>query len=248
MSQSYLNTPAAKLYNLSKLKTGRHFRFATEHMHLHRLCQWSPYLSYEIVGEMLPVASAFKVTYELASIIGIEEETQQPIYGDRHEVEIQMTENYPQQPAICKALTDIWHPNVKWHGKYKGRICANNKEFGKHFTIAELALGIGEMLQYKNYHALNTPPYPEDEKVAKWVREYAEPQGIIALSPPKVVDEKELKMPPDDWVSPDAEPDPDDPKGPTQLGILKIKDIRDNQQDRSSSSDQQDIRFKRKDP
>ena len=35
-------------------------------------------------------------------------------------------------------------------------------------------------MQYKNYHAEHIPPYPEDSKVAEWVMEYAEPNGIVS--------------------------------------------------------------------
>jgi hypothetical protein len=42
-----------------------------------------------------------------------------------------------------------------------------------------LVIRIGEILQFKQYHSENTPPFPEDIKAARWVMEYAEPQGIV---------------------------------------------------------------------
>ena len=75
--------------------------------------------------------------------------------------------------------SDLWHPNIKWDGKFKGRICGNTKEYGKGYDLVQLVYRIGEILQYKNYHAENTPPFPEDSMVAKWVKEYAEPNKIV---------------------------------------------------------------------
>ena len=242
----HISTPVEKLYDLKKLKTGRQFRFAKEHMGLHRLCQWSEYIDYEVKGEKAPVYSTFELTYHVKSIIGVDDDFN-PKFGEKHVVEIQLPANYPQEPARCKALSDVWHPNIKWHGNYKGRICTNNKEFGKLFSLAELALRVGEMLQYKNYHAFNTPPYPEDEKVARWVREFAEDKGIISLAPDGAIDDKELKMPPDDWQHPEASIEPDDPEGPSILGPIKIKKYKSKDTKEEGDSPASDIRFRKKD-
>jgi len=75
--------------------------------------------------------------------------------------------------------TEIWHPNIKWEGKFKGRICGNTKEYGKGYDLTQLVFRIAEILQFKNYHAENTPPFPEDSLVAKWIKEYAEPNNIV---------------------------------------------------------------------
>ena len=75
--------------------------------------------------------------------------------------------------------SDLWHPNIKYHGKEKGHICSNAKDFGKRYNLYFLAHRIGEILQYKNYHAIEEPPHPDDEIVAEWVREYAEPKDIV---------------------------------------------------------------------
>jgi hypothetical protein len=51
---------------------------------------------------------------------------------------------------------------------------------------------LGEMVQYKNYHPYDTPPYPIDREAAKWAME-AEQQGWIGPNLP--VDDRELLRP-----------------------------------------------------
>jgi hypothetical protein len=46
--------------------------------------------------------------------------------------------------------------------------------------LDDLCRQMFEMVQYKNYHADESrPPYPLDHEVAKWVRDVAEPRGIV---------------------------------------------------------------------
>jgi len=52
---------------------------------------------------------------------------------------------------------------------------------------------MGEIIQYKNYLAENIPPYPEDATVAKWVLNYAEPNGIVSIKDKIPVDNSNLK-------------------------------------------------------
>jgi hypothetical protein len=75
--------------------------------------------------------------------------------------------------------TELWHPNIKSEGRYKGRICGNTKGFGLGFDLFLLVIRIGEILQFKQYHAENTPPFPEDIKAARWLLEFGEPSGLV---------------------------------------------------------------------
>jgi len=45
--------------------------------------------------------------------------------------------------------------------------------------LDDLCRQLFEMVQYKNYYAELSPPYPLDQEAAAWVREYAEPRGIV---------------------------------------------------------------------
>ena len=44
-------------------------------------------------------------------------------------------------------------------------------------SLKDLVVRVEQYLKYQLYHAKNTYPYPEDQNVAEWVREEAEPNG-----------------------------------------------------------------------
>ncbi len=56
------------------------------------------------------------------------------------------------------------------------------KEMGVLASLKELVLRVEMYLKYKMYHAENIYPYPEDQNVAEWVREEAEPNGWVHFS------------------------------------------------------------------
>lgn len=175
-------------YDLSQLKDPRDKRLATEHRLLHEFCSKTDKISYEVVGKRTP-PEKYLIHYHLKSIIGVEAETQAPLYGDHHIIEISLPKGFPIEGARIYAQTDIWHPNIKWSGRYKGRVCGNLESFGKMYTLDLLVRRIGHILQYKNYHAeKEISPYPEDFEVADWVVEVAEPQGFFDKSKGIAVD------------------------------------------------------------
>lgn len=137
----------------------------------------------------LKIPVKYLVVYHLRTIVGINDD-QSPVFGNRHEVEITLPKRYPLESAKIYTKTDVWHPNIQFHGKFKGRICGNTQNFGKGYGLRQLVLRIGEILQYKNYHAEHTHPFPEDSQVAEWIITYAEPKGIISKE--KGIDESSL--------------------------------------------------------
>jgi hypothetical protein len=56
--------------------------------------------------------------------------------------------------------------------------------------LAELVVAMGEMVQYKHYHAKWVSPFPLDRAAAEWVLNVAEPRGI--LGPDKPLDDQPL--------------------------------------------------------
>jgi len=229
-------------YNLKKLRNPRDKRLAIEHMSIDELCEQFDHIEYEVVGNRTP-PEAYLIHYSLKSIVGIDDE-QNPVFGKKHTAEITLPRNYPMEPAKCYMKTDIWHPNIKSDGRHKGRICGNTSGFGKNYSLYLLIQRIGEILAYKNYHAENTPPFPEDEKVARWVREYAEPKelvdkekGILRDKPveekPPVVEPVIEEKPPVDETPPVIneeppidEPPKEEPKEPKRK-FIKLKINRD---------------------
>ncbi|MBK6622501.1 MAG: hypothetical protein IPH04_19485 [Saprospirales bacterium] len=168
-------------------------RWAKEHESLSELK--SKVITWEVkeTATILQIPVVYHVHYHIRSIVGIDE-NENPIYGNHHICEISIPPTYPLQPCKIYFITDVWHPNVKADGKFKGKICGNTTNFGRSYDLFQLVLRIGEILQYKNYHAEHTPPFPEDARVGKWVTEFAEPKGIVNQNKGIYVDETNLLM------------------------------------------------------
>src|SRR5215471_11703171 len=120
----------------------------------------------------------YRVTFLCKGIVDIDPETQDPIYATRHEVELYCNEDFPSEVPLLRWVTPIWHPNIQ-HKEPKG-VCVNKPAWLAGIGLDDLCRQMFEMVQYKNYHADESmPPYPLDHEVAKWVREIAEPRGIV---------------------------------------------------------------------
>jgi ubiquitin-protein ligase/DNA-directed RNA polymerase subunit RPC12/RpoP len=82
----------------------------------------------------------------------------QPIPTSRHEIEIQLTSDYPRLSPSCKILTPIFHPNFD-----ATTICV-----GDHWTAGErlvdLVIRIGEMIAFQAYNIQS----PLDGQAAMW--------------------------------------------------------------------------------
>ena len=181
-------------------KDRKYRRYAREHMAMSEIK--SDVITWEVKEEQtaLNIPVKYHVHYNIKSITGIDED-QNPIFGNHHTLEISFPPRYPLVPCAIKMVSPVWHPNIKSDGNYKGRICGNVKNFGKAYDLSLLVLRIGEILQYKNYHAEHIPPYPEDAKVAEWVVSYAEPNDIVSNLKGIVIDNTPLLRP----FAPDTE-------------------------------------------
>lgn len=126
------------------------------------------------------IPEAYRVEYRLKSICGIREDGS-PLFAGRFVMEIVLPERYPQADARPRfrfiGETKPWHPNIRYYGDMAGFVCLNPAD-----TTAEVAWGVeraAAYLRYELYHALPAPPYPEDLRVAQWVREKGEPEGWL---------------------------------------------------------------------
>ncbi len=81
-----------------------------------------------------------------------------PIRRGLHQVEIQLTADYPRLAPKCRMLTPIFHPNID-----PSTICV-----GDHWTagerLADLIIRIGEMIAYQAYNIRS----PLDGEAAMW--------------------------------------------------------------------------------
>lgn len=166
-------------------------RLAKDHLSMFELD--SDVIEWEVVETRSPlkIPCVYHVHFLFRSITGIGND-KKPVYGHKHTARITFPPRYPIEAPELYMQSDVWHPNVKSDGKYKGRICGNTKGFGLGFDLYLLIIRIGEILQYKQYHAENTPPFPEDIHSARWVMEYAEPNGIVNKYKDIVIDNTPL--------------------------------------------------------
>jgi ubiquitin-protein ligase len=134
----------------------------------------------------------YKVTFRCKGIINIDA-GRQPVYGEFHQVELECDSAFPADPPRMKWLTPVWHPNIQ-HVEPKG-VCINRKEWLGGMTLVDLCRQLLEMVQYKNYHAELIEPYPLDRTVAEWVRDFAEPHGIVNKRRHVSVDDRPLTRP-----------------------------------------------------
>ena len=153
--------PAINNFNLKELK-GRDARLFQEWKELDSLC------------DKRRRESANPRQPSLSYII-----PRKPIFGNLHKMSVVLPNNYPSADGnpVFTFITDIWHPNIRNSGSFKGHVCLTIKEMGVLASIKDLVLRVERYLKYQMYHAQNTYPYPEDQGVAEWVREEGEPNG-----------------------------------------------------------------------
>ncbi len=119
-------------------------------------------------GKGLP-PERYIVTYKCKGITGVDRKGT-PQFGNHHQVEIYLHNQYPQRWPGMKWLTPVWHPNINHHN---GSVCVDAAWWTASRSLDRLVLMIGEMVQYKNYHDDPTkPPFPWDPEAARWSREY----------------------------------------------------------------------------
>jgi len=127
------------------------------------------------------------VSFKCKSIIAVDRQGD-PKYGENHQVEIYLHNQYPQRWPGMKWLTPIWHPNIN---HLNGSVCIDAAWWAASRSLDRLVVMLGEMLQYKNYHDDPTkPPFPWDAEAARWSREYRKTHPNIFP-----VDQRELLRP-----------------------------------------------------
>ncbi len=187
--------PMLNNFNLKELK-GRDARLFQEWKELDALCSkrkqqspnpFKPSLSYIIRRKnSIGLPTEFEIWYRCKSIVGVEETEppRKPIFGDLHKMSVVLPNNYPSADGnpVFTFITDIWHPNIRNSGSFKGHVCLTIKEMGVLASIKDLVLRVERYLKYQMYHAQNTYPYPEDQGVAEWVREEGEPNGWVKFA------------------------------------------------------------------
>ena len=175
-------------FNLKEL-SGRDARLLVEWKGIDSLCAKrkeanprEPSITYIIRKKTamgLPIE--YEIWYRVKSILGVQGKAapREPVFGYLHKMSIILPNNYPSADGNPKFIfrTDVWHPNIRYSGTFKGQVCLTIKEMGVLASLKDLILRVERYLKYQLYHAANTYPYPEDQNVAEWVRMEAEPNG-----------------------------------------------------------------------
>ncbi len=109
------------------------------------------------------------VTFRCKSIVTVDKRGE-PKFGEHHQVEVYLHNQYPQRWPGLKWLTPIWHPNIN---HINGSVCIDAAWWTAARSLDRLIIMLGEMLQYKNFHDDPTkPPFPWDPEAARWCRAY----------------------------------------------------------------------------
>lgn len=141
----------------------------------------------------MPVS--YEVRYRIRSISGIVGEMtpgaeNPPVFADSFTMRMDLPDGYPGIDAlpVLRFLTrgedgtpipHPWHPNIRYYGDFAGRVCLNMTDS---FTdLAWVVQRVASYLKYERYHALNEPPYPEDQTVAAWVVRQGEKNDWICF-------------------------------------------------------------------
>ena len=177
-------------YYKDKVKPGRDTRLYNEWKMMDAAYSSSDTVSYCITKRSpsgMPLA--YEVTFLIKSIIGVQEpdtqRLQKPVFGNKHILQITIPNNYPSADGgypDFKFITNVWHPNVRFFGEFKGHVCLNYENSGTSTPLAEYTSKVAAYLRYDEYHALDEEPYPEDQTVAQWVREQAEPNQWLMIN------------------------------------------------------------------
>jgi len=111
------------------------------------------------------------VTFRCKSITTVDR-SGHPKFGEKHQVDIYLHNQYPQRWPGMNWLTPIWHPNIN---HLNGSVCIDAAWWAASRSLDRLVIMLGEMLQYKNFHDDPTkPPFPWDPEAARWCRAYRE--------------------------------------------------------------------------
>ena len=159
-------TDAINNYNQKDL-SGRDARLWKEWKELDSLCAKrkaasanprQPSLSYIIRRKnAMGLPTEYEIWYRVKSIVGVKGDTipREPVFGYLHKMSIVLPNNYPSADGnpIFTFRTDIWHPNIRYSGSFKGHVCLTIKEMGVLASLKDLVLRVEQYLKWQLYHA-----------------------------------------------------------------------------------------------
>lgn len=160
---------------------------------LDSFCRKQKHIDYTVrKRNPIGLPTEYQIYFRVTSIVGIEntKPPRKPVFGHRHTMLITLPNNYPSATGNpeFRFVTNgkdymfvPWHPNIRYSGAFEGRVCLNSKDMGVKSKLKDLIKRVDMYLRYQLYHAANIYPYPEDQNVAEWVREEAEPNKWLSF-------------------------------------------------------------------
>lgn len=171
---------------------GRRARLLLEYEKLINLEKRSDFIKVEPVNKIEGMPpEEYIVTFTCRGIAGLKPD-KSPELADFHQVSMKLSSNFPNQEPYLKWLTPIWHPNIEH--KEPHHVCTNNvQNWYSTKSLNDLVVSLGEMVQYRRYHAEWVAPFPLDKEAADWVINFAEPSGLLGQTKP--IDERQILRP-----------------------------------------------------
>ena len=175
--------------------SGRNRRLLYEWQQIETRLEYKRDITFKVLrSNAAGLPTAYLIDYRIKSICGVENLEHfgepgienRPVFATGYRMRIDLPDGYPSvdAPPAFRFLTcdDLgqpiphpWHPNIRYFGDFAGRVCINMPD-----TYSDLAWAVDRVrryLSYEVYHAVNEPPYPEDQKVAAWVIRQGEVNG-----------------------------------------------------------------------
>ena len=205
---------------------GRRARLLLEYEKLINLQKRSEFIRVEPVNpiEGMPPEN-YLITFTCRGVSGLNDD-KSPQFTEFHQVSMKLSSNFPNQEPYLKWLTPIWHPNIEHLEPH--HVCTNNvQNWYSTKSLDDLVVTLGEMVQYRRYHAAWVAPFPLDKEAADWVVSFAEPKGFIG--PEKPVDERQILRPQKTRLRGAANPpayQPPKSTGRLRLGVKKTTEER----------------------
>jgi ubiquitin-protein ligase len=132
-----------------------------------------PHVRVEPLGQQRP-PETYRVTYRVRGLMLVGDT---PQVLEEHGVEIQLTLGYPRDKPRVRALTPIFHPNVREEYCIQDYWAAGQ-------SLVDTISKIADMIQFRIYN----PASPLDALAARWTQENERllPLGNVTLASPEV--------------------------------------------------------------
>ncbi|ETR70567.1 MAG: hypothetical protein OMM_03147 [Candidatus Magnetoglobus multicellularis str. Araruama] len=135
-----------------------------DHKDMLELASWNKKILFKTNTSHAP--TLYMITFKYDSYKCLSSDGKEPLLLNKHEVEILLHENYPQEAPYVKWITPIFHPNISAE---TGDVCLGvlKKRYLPGLGLARIVVMLSEMIQFRNFDktdSLNT-------NAAEWIND-----------------------------------------------------------------------------